>query len=133
MCCKRYYIIFSTFSLNFKCQICVQKEVIHNFQNHIWVTCPTYRFSKEKSYNFIFIKTMSHDFLVKMAKRSSINQISRRGRLAVVLDRMQETFHARFCGFCRVFVVTLRQKTLPRTGENLCTYSNYSCLFTSEL
>ena len=56
MCCKRYYIIFSTFSLKFKCKICVQKEVIHNFKNHIWVTCPTYRFSKEKSYNFHFHK-----------------------------------------------------------------------------
>ena len=31
MCCKRYHIIFSTFPLKFKCEICVQKEVIHNF------------------------------------------------------------------------------------------------------
>ena len=38
MCCKRYHIIFSTFSLKFKCKICVQREVIHNFQNHILVT-----------------------------------------------------------------------------------------------
>ena len=38
MCCKRYHIIFSTFSLKFKCKICVQKEVIHNFKNHILVT-----------------------------------------------------------------------------------------------
>ena len=30
MLCKRYYIIFSTFSLKFKCKICIQKEVIHN-------------------------------------------------------------------------------------------------------
>ena len=30
---------------------------------------------------------------------------------------MQETFHARFCSFCQVFLVTLRQKTCPRTGE----------------
>ena len=29
MCCKRYHIIFSTFSLKFKCKICVQKEVIY--------------------------------------------------------------------------------------------------------
>ena len=29
MCCERYHIIFSTFSLKFKCKICVQKEVIH--------------------------------------------------------------------------------------------------------
>ena len=32
MCCKCYHIIFSTFSLKFKCKICVQKEVIHNFK-----------------------------------------------------------------------------------------------------
>ena len=37
MCCKRYHI-FSTFSLKFKCKICVQREVIHNFKNHILVT-----------------------------------------------------------------------------------------------
>ena len=35
MCCKRYYVIFSTFSLTFKCKICVQKEVIHNFKKNI--------------------------------------------------------------------------------------------------
>ena len=38
MCCKRYHIIFSTFSLKFKCKICVRREVIHNFKNHILVT-----------------------------------------------------------------------------------------------
>ena len=38
MCCKRSHITFSTFSLKFKCKICVQKEVIHNFKNHILVT-----------------------------------------------------------------------------------------------
>ena len=31
MCCKGYHIIFSTFSWKFKCKICVQREVIHNF------------------------------------------------------------------------------------------------------
>ena len=35
MCCKHCHMIFSTFSLKFKCKICVQKEVIHNFKNHI--------------------------------------------------------------------------------------------------
>ena len=40
MCCKRYYVIFSTLSLKFKCKICVQKEVIHNFKKHILVTRP---------------------------------------------------------------------------------------------
>ena len=40
MCCKRYLIIFSTFSLKFKCKIWVQKQVIHNFKNHILVTWP---------------------------------------------------------------------------------------------
>ena len=80
MCCKRYHIIFSTFPLNFKCKICVQKDVIPNFKNHILVTWPatnllilrkwcglknqlsiilfkiwpTNRFSKAKSYNFHF-------------------------------------------------------------------------------
>ena len=34
------YIIFSTFSLKFKCKICVQKEVIHNLKNNILVTWP---------------------------------------------------------------------------------------------
>ena len=29
---------FSTFSLTFKCKVCVQKEIIHNFKNHILVT-----------------------------------------------------------------------------------------------
>ena len=32
--------IFSTLSLKFKCKICSQKEVIHNFENHILVTLP---------------------------------------------------------------------------------------------
>ena len=40
MCCKRYYVIFSTLSLKFKCKICVQKAVIHNFKKHILVTWP---------------------------------------------------------------------------------------------
>ena len=37
MRCKRYHIMFSTFSLKFKCKICVQKEVIHNFKTDILV------------------------------------------------------------------------------------------------
>ena len=96
MCCKRYHIIFSTFSLKFKCKICVQKEVIHNFKNHILVTWPFTNllilrkwcslcgfknqititllrydpqivFRKQTHITFIFIKTMSHDLLVQMA------------------------------------------------------------------
>ena len=84
-CCKRWHIIFSTFSLKFlKCKICVQREVILSFKNHILVKWPftnlfilrkwcgfekpnhhyfdffqmwpTYRFSKAKSYNFHFHK-----------------------------------------------------------------------------
>ena len=84
---------FQTFSLKFKCKICVQKEVIHNFKNHSLVTWPALNllilrkwcgfekpnhyylvetwpanyFSKAKSYYFDFHKTMSHDLLVKMA------------------------------------------------------------------
>ena len=38
MCFKCYHIIFSIFSLKFKCKIRVQREVIHNFKNHILVT-----------------------------------------------------------------------------------------------
>ena len=44
MCYKSYHTIFSTFSLKFKCKICVQKEVIHNFKkkkNRILVTWPS--------------------------------------------------------------------------------------------
>ena len=40
MCCKRYYIIFSTFSLKFKSKTCVQKGAFPNFKNHILVTWP---------------------------------------------------------------------------------------------
>ena len=40
MCCKHYHMIFSTFSLKFKCKISVQKQVIHNFKNHILVRWP---------------------------------------------------------------------------------------------
>ena len=84
MCCKHYHIICSTFPLNFKRRICVLKDVIPNFKNHILVTWPatnllilrkscgfekpksqsillfktwpTNRFSKAKSYNFHFHK-----------------------------------------------------------------------------
>ena len=67
MCCKRYHIIFSTFSLKFKCKICVQREVIHNFKNHILVTWPAKnllilrkwcRF--EKPNHYYFVKDMTH-------------------------------------------------------------------------
>ena len=34
-------------------------------------------------------------------------------------DRTQETLHARFCGFCQVFLVTLRQKTCQEIGLSL--------------
>ena len=96
MCCKRYHIIFSTFPLNFKCKICVLKDVIPNFKNHIWVTWPAMNllilkkivrvwktksllpvfflrydplivFRGQNHITFIFIKTMSHDLLVQMA------------------------------------------------------------------
>ena len=94
MCCKRYHIIFSTFSLKFKCKICIQKEVIHNFKSHIFGHMTSYKLThlkkmvrvwKTKSLlfclrydplmvfwgqnhiTFIFIKMMSHDLLVQMA------------------------------------------------------------------
>ena len=89
MCFKRYHIIFSTFSLKFKCKICVQKEVIHNFKNHELRTtsyelthfkkmvraksllfCLRYDllivFRRQNCITFILIKTMSHDLLVQM-------------------------------------------------------------------
>ena len=64
MCCKHYHIIFSTFSLKFKCKIWVQREVIHNFKNHILVSWP---FPKAKSYNFHFHKNGVTCLLVQMA------------------------------------------------------------------
>ena len=94
MCCKRNHIIFSTFSLKFKCKICVQKEVSHNFKKshfghvtsyelthfkkmlRVWKTkslsfclrCdPLIVFGRQNHITFIFIKTMSHDLLVQMA------------------------------------------------------------------
>ena len=90
MCCKRYHIVFSTFSLMFKCKICVQKEVIHNFKNHLFVMWPAMnllilrkwcRFGKQitiilrydpliifwrqNHITFIFIKTLLQDLLVQ--------------------------------------------------------------------
>ena len=64
MCCKRYHIIFLTFSLKFKCKICVQKE---NGQENgaglnnqitiiLFTTWPINCFSKAKSYIFHFHK-----------------------------------------------------------------------------
>ena len=80
---------FQHFPWSFKCKICVQKEVIHNFKKshfghvtsyeltcfkkmvRVWKTksllLPTNRFSKAKWYNFHFRKTMSHDLFVQMA------------------------------------------------------------------
>ena len=83
----------STFFFKFKCKICVQKEVIHNFKNHILVTWPATKllilrkwwglrnqsllfclrydplitFRRQNHITLIFIKTMSHDLLVQMA------------------------------------------------------------------
>ena len=100
MCCKRYHIIFSTFPLNFKCKICVLKDVIPNFKNHILVTWPATNllivkmvrvwqtksllfclrydplivFRRQNHIIFIFIKTMTHDLLVQMAYCSSERQ-----------------------------------------------------------
>ena len=67
MCCKRSHINFSTFSLKFKCKICVQKEVIHNFKNHILVTWPATNLLNlrkwcrfEKLNHYYFDKDMTH-------------------------------------------------------------------------
>ena len=62
MCCKRHHIIVSKCSLKFKRKICVQKEAIHNFKNHILVTCPATNllilrkwcgFEKPNQYHFV--------------------------------------------------------------------------------
>ena len=69
MCCKRYHIIFSTLSLKFKCKICVQKKVIHKFNNHILVTSPATNllilrkwggFEKPNHYNNYFLQDVTH-------------------------------------------------------------------------
>ena len=69
MCCKRYHwhIIFSTMSLNFKCKISAQKEVIHSFINHILVTWPATNVlilrkwcGFEKLNNHYFVYDMTH-------------------------------------------------------------------------
>ena len=85
-------IITSSFQ-HFKSKICVQREVIHNFKNHILVTLPftnllilkngsglktksllfclrydpLFVFRRQNHITFIFIKTISHDLLVQMA------------------------------------------------------------------
>ena len=81
MCSKRHHIIVSKFSLKFKCKICVQKEVIHNFKKSQFGHVTSYKlthfrkmglknqitiilfkilpnncFSKAKSYSFYFYK-----------------------------------------------------------------------------
>ena len=71
MCCKRYHITFSTFPLKFKCEICVQKEVIHNFfflkKSHL-ITWPATnvlilrkwcRFEKPNLFNY-FLLSITH-------------------------------------------------------------------------
>ena len=67
MCCKRSHINVSTFPLRSKRKVCVQKEVIHNFKNHILVTWPATnllilrkccRFAKQNHY--YFVKDMTH-------------------------------------------------------------------------
>ena len=71
MCCKRSHINFLTFILKFKCKICVQKEVIHNFNNHIHIIV----FWRKNHLTFIFIKTMSHDLLVQMPYSSTESKV----------------------------------------------------------
>ena len=87
MCCKRYYIIFSTFSLKFKCKICIQKEVMSYFGHvtsyelthfkkmvRVWKTVLfIIVFRRKNDITFIFIKTMSHDLLRQMAYLMYVN------------------------------------------------------------
>ena len=92
---KCYHIIFSTFC--FKCKICVQKEVIHNFKKSHFGQVTSYElthfrklvrawkaksllfylrydllivFGRQNHIAFIFITTMSRDSLVQMAYSS---------------------------------------------------------------
>ena len=82
---------FQHFPWSFGFKIHVQKEVIHNFKNHILATWPatnllilrkwcafeitiilfkiwpTYRFRRQNHTTFIFLKTMSQELLVQMA------------------------------------------------------------------
>ena len=85
---------FQHFPWSFKCKICVQKEVIHNFKKshfghvtsyelthfkkmvRVWKTksllfClrydPLIVFRRQNHTTFIFLKTMSHELLVQMA------------------------------------------------------------------
>ena len=85
MCCKRYHIIFSTFSLNFNWQFWKKLHFGHvtsyeltHFKKmvRVWKTksllfClrydPLIVFRRQNHMTFIFIKTMSHDLLVQMA------------------------------------------------------------------
>ena len=83
MCCKRYHMNFSTFSLKFKGKICVRKEVIHILKNHILVKWPATiwlilgkwcGFEKPNQYYHIILfkiwhtnGTMSYDLFVQMA------------------------------------------------------------------
>ena len=87
---------FQHFPWSFKCKICVQKEVIHNFKKshfghvtsyelthfkkmvRVWKTksllfClrydPLMVFWRQNHIAFIFIKMMSHDLLVQMANQ----------------------------------------------------------------
>ena len=99
---------FSTFSLKFKCKICVQKKVIHNFKNHILVTWPATNllilrkcksllfcvrydplivFRRQNHITLIFIKMMSHDLLVQMT--SSINITAMEMATRLFLNKLQ--------------------------------------------
>ena len=86
-CCKRYYIIFSIFSLKFKCKIWIQKEVMSYFGHvtsyeltyfkemvRVWKTVLFIIVFRRKNHmTFIFIKTMSHDLLRQMAYLMYVN------------------------------------------------------------
>ena len=78
MCCKRYHVIFSTFSLNFKCKICVQEEVIHNFKKSHFdhVTIYELRYFKKmvrvwKAKSLLFC--LRYDPLIVHSKAKSYN------------------------------------------------------------
>ena len=73
---------------HFKKMVRVWKNQIATILFKIW---PTKRFSKAKSCNFIFIKTMSHDLLVQMAYRTYFLQCLHHGCL--LLNKREQVTH----------------------------------------
>ena len=96
MCCKSYPIIFSTFPLKFRCKICVQKQVIHNFKKHILVMWPATNF------NTHFKK------MVRVSKTKSL-LLCLRYDLLIVFQRQN-----------RITFICIKANTWPISANGLC-------------